>query len=126
MQEHKRLTDKEFLCSKISANILTPPISLKKIDKLTEYAKNHGTFYMGNKLCTGIEKYSSAFIACEGEVSIALDKAMAAKLIPSIIIAIGKNENADIKELSETLDTIFGEENTMACRNAISTSGGNN
>ena len=98
----------------------------KKIDKLTEYAKNHGTFYMGNKLCTGIEKYSSAFIACEGEVSIALDKAMAAKLIPSIIIAIGKNENADIKELSETLDTIFGEENTMACRNAISTSGGNN
>ena len=98
----------------------------KKIDKLEEYAKNRGAFHMGNKLCTGIERYSSAFIACEGEVPVALDKAMAAKLIPAIVIAISKNENSDVKELAETLDAIFGEENTMACRNAISTSGGNN
>lgn len=95
----------------------------KKIDKLEEYTKSHSPFHLGNKLCTGIEKYSSAFIACEGEISTAIDKAMASKLIPSVIIAINKNRNKDARGLGETLDAIFGEENTAACRNAISTSG---
>ena len=95
----------------------------KKIDKLEEYTKSHSPFHIGNKLCTGIERYSSAFIACEGEMTVAIDKAMASKLIPSVIIAVNKGKNKDARGLGETLDAIFGEENTTACRNAISTSG---
>ena len=95
----------------------------KKIDKLEEYTKLHTPYHIGNKLCTGMEKYSSTFIACEGEMSVAVDKAVAAKLLPSVIISISKNRNKDVRGLGETLDAIFGEENTTACRNALSTSG---
>ena len=95
----------------------------KKIDKLEEYTKHHTEFHIGNKLCTGIERYSSTFIACEGEMTTAVDKAIAAKLLPSVIIAINKNRNKDARGLGETLDAIFGEENTAACRNALSSSG---
>ena len=95
----------------------------KKIDKLEEYTKLHAPFSIGNKLCTGIEKYSSTFIACEGDMTVAIDKAVASKLLPSVIITVSNNRNKDARGLGETLDAIFGEENTTACRNTLSSSG---
>ena len=95
----------------------------KKIDKLEEYTNLHAKFHLGNKICTGIEKYSSTFIACEGEMNIAIDKAIAAKLLPYVIITINGNRNKEVRGLGETLDAIFGEENTAASRMTLSTSG---
>lgn len=95
----------------------------KKIDKLEEYTNLHAKFHLGNKICTGIEKYSSTFIACEGEMNTAIDKAVASKLLPYVILTVNNNRNKEARGLGETLDAIFGEENTAACRNMLSTSG---
>lgn len=95
----------------------------KKIDKIEEYTNLHAKFHLGNKICTGIERYSSTFIACEGEMNTAIDKAVASKLLPYVIITVNNNRNKDARGLGETLDSIFGEENTSACRNMLSTSG---
>ena len=95
----------------------------KKIDKLEEYTNLHAKFHLGNKICTGIEKYSSTFIACEGDMNTAIDKAVASKLLPYVILTVNSNRNKEARGLGETLDAIFGEENTAACRNMLSTSG---
>lgn len=91
----------------------------KKFDKLEEYINLHHPVHFGNKMWTGVEKYSSSFIACGGDMDMAVDRVLASKLLPSVVIAINKGQNKEAKGLGETLDTIFGEENTSVTRSTL-------
>lgn len=91
----------------------------KKLDRLEEYVNAYATYSIGNKLWTGFEKYIAAYIACDGERLEAMDKAIAARLLPSMIAVLSGKLSEDDQNLSDTLDTIFGEENTASCRRMI-------
>lgn len=91
----------------------------KKLDRLEEYVNSHVTYSIGNKLWTGFEKYIATYIACDGERSEAMDKAIAARLLPSMIAVLCGKLTEDDQSISDTLDSIFGEENTASCRRMI-------
>jgi hypothetical protein len=91
----------------------------KKLDRLEEYVKSHAEYSFGNKLWTGFEKYIATYIACDGERKEAMDKAISARLLASIISSLSGHISEEDQSLSDTLDTIFGEENTASCRRMI-------
>ena len=93
--------------------------SWKKLDRLEEYVKSHAEYSMGNKLWTGFEKYIATYIACDGERREAMDKAISARLLASMISALREKVLEDGQSLSDMLDSIFGEENTASCRRMI-------
>ena len=87
----------------------------KKLDKLEEYVNAQSPYSTGNKLWTSLEKYVATYIACEGDKREALDKAIAVKMIPSILSALKDCEIEEDKDLSSTLNRLFGEDNTIFC-----------
>jgi hypothetical protein len=91
----------------------------KKLDRLEEYVNSHAEYSFGNKLWTGFEKYIATYIACDGERKEAMDKAISARLLTSMITSLSGHLSEEDQSLSDTLDTIFGEENTAACRRMI-------
>ena len=91
----------------------------KKLDRLEEYVNEHAEYSFGNKLWTGFEKYIATYIACDGERKEAMDKAISARLLTSMISSLSGHLSEEDQSLSDTLDTIFGEENTASCRRMI-------
>ena len=62
-------------------------------------------------------------MACGFDEGEAIDEAMAAKLIPSVIAAVNGKLSGDDAGLIETLENIFGEDNVEACKDAVKNSG---
>ena len=81
------------------------------------------TFSFGNRLWLSVERYISLALACGMKCETGLDECMAAKILPSVVIALnGKIPNSDTG-LVETMSAIFGEENIFACKKAVKASG---
>ena len=91
----------------------------KKFDKLKDFVNYYAKYNLSNKLWTSFEKYVATYIACEGDRREALDKAIAYKLIPSIMSALKDCEFEEGKDLVSTLDRLFGEDNTAYSRKMI-------
>lgn len=83
----------------------------KKIDWINKKAEDYATFHMSNRLSLGIEQYAATFLACGGETETAIDYAMTARLIPSVIVATAAMQTAEDGTLDNTwIVSKFGED----------------
>lgn len=105
----------DYLSERSAGAYGIPEDSWKKIDKLAVYASNYSSFRIENKLCLSFERYASALMAAGIEGPQAVDSSMAAKLLPSIVIAtLGRIPDED-RSLEETIDAIFGSDILDEC-----------
>ena len=91
----------------------------KKIDKLMAYVANYSDFSMENKLCLALEKYATALMAAGIEIPVAVDAALAAKLLPGVAVAVMDKIPEDDRSLDEVLDNLFGEDIIDECREVL-------
>ena len=113
----------DYILEKIKSKNGISENAWKKIDSLEAYVKETTPYALSNRICISVEKFYTVFNACGGEEIEALDRALAARILPSMILALDSVEENEHKNLSEKLDMIFGEENVEASRSAIRASG---
>ncbi len=112
-----------YLCDRIKSSFVMDEEAWKKIDRVEAFAARHTEFHIGNKQWIGMETYLAVLASCEVDVPLALDEAMAVKLLPALIAALSGKLARDERGLGETLDIIFGDSNTLGCRKVIKESG---
>lgn len=95
----------------------------KKLDRLEAFAARYAPFGVGNKMSLGLEIYLAVLASSGEEVAVALDKALAVKMLPAIISTLSGKIGRDECGLGETLDSIFGEDHTIYCRKTLKESG---
>ena len=107
------ILDKEAKCE-------VPEELWKKVDKLEKYVADHAEYQIGNKLWLNFEKHIALLVSCGIALPVASDAAIAVRLLPSMTVSLDGNLADDDKNLVETLDFIFGDDNTGKCREFIS------
>ncbi len=112
-----------YLCDKLKSAFLIDEPIWKKIDQLEAFAARYTPFHIGNKLWLGLEAYLAVLTDAKIDAASALDEALAVKLLPVLIQALADKLSRDSAGLGETLDRIFGDDNTVLCRKAIKDSG---
>ena len=95
----------------------------KKIDSIEAFVNSSVAYSIGNRICIAVERYFAVYRSCGGEDKDALDRVLAARVIPSVIVALDTVEENEQKNLSEKLDLVFGEENVDVSRFVIRSSG---
>jgi hypothetical protein len=90
----------------------------KKIDALEEYVNTLSPFVLGNKKWQRLEKYSSAYIACGGEVEEALDNTISSEIMFVALKTIYEKSRA-AEGLKDKLYNILGEDSCSECKNAM-------
>ncbi|MBQ7290321.1 MAG: glycoside hydrolase family 3 C-terminal domain-containing protein [Clostridia bacterium] len=113
----------EYFCDKLSSSLSVGEDVWKKLDKFEKFVSSHASFSLGNRLWLSMEKYISLAIACGIKCETVIDECMAAKILPSVIIALNGKISAGEAGLMETMAAIFGEENIFACKKALKASG---
>jgi len=113
----------EYLCEKISSKSEVSEATWKKVDRLESFASARTAYSISNKLWLCLERYVGTYMACGFDEGEAIDEAMAAKLIPSVIAAVNGKLSGDDAGFIETLENIFGEDNVEACKDAVKNSG---
>ena len=113
----------EYLCEKLASRLSVDESVWKRVDRLESFVAAHAPYRIGNKLWLCLEKYIGAFMACGAEQSEAVDEGIAAKLIPTMVIAANGTFSAEEDGFVATLESIFGEDNADACKRAVKTSG---
>ncbi|MBR5140479.1 MAG: glycoside hydrolase family 3 C-terminal domain-containing protein [Clostridia bacterium] len=91
----------------------------KKVDKIEKYAKRFSDYRIGNKLWLAFEKHIAMLLSSGMVISEALDVAVAARLIPSISVALKGVVPEDEQSLAEILEFVFGEGNADRSRRII-------
>ena len=91
----------------------------KNVDRLEGFVNEKTPYHIGNKLFLQLEKYMAVYTACHGEMGEALDSAVAGKLLPGILNMLKGNETLQDTDLSQVVESIFGEENAQSCCNVI-------
>lgn len=91
----------------------------KKLDRLEEYVNARNQFSVGNRVWLGLEKFAYTYMACGGTELVAVDEAMAARVMPLALAALSGNELETDAGVAETLDLIFGEEKIEACKDIV-------
>ena len=91
----------------------------KKVDRLEEYVRFHTEYSLTNKMWLCLEKYAYVCVACGADTDNAIDRAMCAKLIPSVISALKGNLTSEDRSVSDTLDVLFGEDCVENCKKLI-------
>ena len=87
----------------------------KKVDKLVAYVNKCAPFSIGNKQWVGMEKYASAFSACGGDISDAIDRMLSVKAVASMLNALSRVDEKI--NLGEALEEVFGEGNVdISCK----------
>ncbi len=109
----------DYLSGKASRAHLVDESAWKKIDRFESYVNTYEKYHIGNKIWLGLEKFSSVYLACDGDKNEALDNAMAVKLIPSVMKALNGKLSKEDRGVSETLDSIFGGEVLDECHKMI-------
>lgn len=113
----------EYLCEKVSSKFEINEFTWKKVDKLEAFIASRAPYRINNKLWLCLEKYAGTYMACDHEEGNALDEAIAAKILPSMIAAANGTFAANDTGILETLETLFGEDNVEACKKMLKTSG---
>lgn len=91
----------------------------KKIDKLEKYVSEHADYRIGNKLWLNFEKNIALLVSCGLDLSAATDSTVAARLLPSMSVSLDGNLGDEDKSIVETLEFIFGDDNTGKCKDFI-------
>ena len=113
----------DYLRDRLRSDFSADEDTWKKVDRLEAYAAGHSGFRMSNKLWLGMEMYMAALMSAGAEEPAARDEAMAVNLIPSLTASLNGRIPRDARGLSETLDAVFGEDQTALCRKAVKESG---
>jgi len=113
----------EYLCEKLASGFEVDEATWKKVDRLEAFIAARAPYHISNKLWLCLERYVGTYLACGAEQNEAIDEGMAAKLLPSMIIAADGQISADDAGFAETLESIFGEDNVDACKNIVKTCG---
>jgi beta-glucosidase len=108
----------EYLVDRVDAQYSVDEALWKKIDRVEEYASQRTEYHIHNKTWLCLEKYALVYLACGGEMMDAIDFAMRAKLVPSIISALKKLEERE-HGLVDTFEMIFGEDEAETCKTMI-------
>ena len=96
----------------------------KKLDRLEEYVNSHSEFKIGNKMWLGMEKFVYAYIAGGGETAVAIDEAVASKVMSAALCAVGQSKSDTEVGMIETLELIFGDDKIAACKKVVDYSAG--
>lgn len=91
----------------------------KKVDKLAEFVRGFADYSIGNKQWLSMERYVAVFVACRGEIYEALDRAVAARIVPSAIALTQATPGGAHMGLSDEIEKIFGENNAEFSRRVI-------
>ena len=91
----------------------------KGVDSLEAFVRERTPFHIGNKLFLQLERYMAIYAACEEDLHEALDCAVASKLMPGILNLLKGNEGMADVDLAQIVESIFGEEYSIACTNVI-------
>ncbi len=121
--EHFSFGQIMYLTSKAVAAFEINEDICKKIDRLEAFVKQFSEYHLGNKMWLGIEAYYAMLCAADVENENIIDRSLAVKLIPSVIASLSSKLSKEETGLGETLDAIFGYENTQHCRKVIKNSG---
>ena len=113
----------DYLTDRVKSRFEVDEETWKRIDRLEDYTNRHEPYRIGNKLWVGFETYAAVYMACDSTEEEALDRAVAAKLLPSVIRTVSGRIDKEERGLAETLDSIFGEDHTAACRRTVAESG---
>ncbi len=113
----------DYLCDRLRSGFTVDEDTWKKIDRLEAYAARFGEFRMENKIWLGLEQYMAALMSMDVSEAAAQDEAMAVKLLPALIPALSGRIPRDERGFCETLDAIFGDDNTALCRRTVKESG---
>lgn len=112
-----------YLCDRVRSSLTVDEEIWKRLDRLEAYAARFGEFRVSNKLWLGLETYLAVLLAGGGEEASALDETLAVRLIPSLLHALDGKLPKEERSLSETLDSLLGEDRTALCRRAVKESG---
>ena len=112
-----------YLCDRLQVGFAAGEDTWKRIDRLEAYAARFGDFTVTNKLWLGLETYLSALLTEEPDPAVALDAALAARLMPALISALSGKLPREERSLTETLDAVLGEGNATLCRRTVKESG---
>ena len=91
----------------------------KKVDKLAEFVRGFAEYSIGNKQWLSMERYVAVFAACRGDIPEALDRAVAARIVPSVIAQTVTSPDGAHMGLSDEIEKIFGENNAEISRRVI-------
>ena len=111
----------EYLTDRIASNFAVDEEIWKRIDRLEAYVDGITPYHIGNKLWLCMEKYALVHVACESEMADAVDSAVCAKLLPSMIANMKGKLPKDEKSFAETVEGIFGEGRAERCVRFIKT-----
>ena len=109
----------DFLAEKAAAKFIVEEEIWKKVDRFEEYVNGKTAYHIGNKAWLGLERFAYTYMACGGEKADAVDYALSAKIISSVLVALNGKLGEEDSGVSETLELVFGEDNVYACKNIV-------
>ena len=109
----------DYMCDRVARNSEVDESVWKKVDKLEDFVGKYAEYSIGNKQWLSMEKYVAVFTACAGDMTDAVDRAVAARLVPSIVSTAFTTEKGAQMELSEEMEKIFGENNVDLSRRIV-------
>lgn len=115
----------DWLVERTASRVSVDEELWKKIDRFEEKINSQTPFHIGNKLWLCLEKFAYVYMACGGDQMNAVDEAVAAKLMVPVMLAQKDVTADDDKSLEETMEAIFGEDRTEACKRVIRACGSN-
>lgn len=83
----------------------------KMIDSLEEFVNERTPYHIGNKIFLQLECYLAVYQATKGEISEGVDSMLASRLLPAIVAMLKGNPQMAEVDFSQTIESIFGEEN---------------
>ncbi len=113
----------QYLADRARAGFALDEEIWKRFDRLEAYVARHGDFSIGNKQWLGLESYLAALMEAGYDRAAALDEALAATVLPSVIPALHGKLSREERGLGETLDVLFGDGETTRCRRMLKRAG---
>ncbi len=97
----------------------------KKMDKLEEFLNERLSIRFSNPLIRRMERYSSIYLACGGEINDAMDAMLVAMVLPIIANAAPEQLNASGSRVGivEAMANIFGADNIPLCMRSLQNMG---
>ena len=109
----------DYIADKAKGQVEISEDTWKKVDKLERFAREFSDYRFGNKLWLGFERHVAVLLSSGEELADALDIAIATRLLASIASVVSAADSAEDKSLADTVEFIFGAENTEFSRGVI-------
>ena len=115
----------DFLLDKVKTRFIISEDTWKKFDRFEAFVNGVSPYALENRVCIAVERFFAVFCAAGGDTNEAIDRAISARILSSVIITLNNAEDKENRNLTEKLEMIFGEENIDVCRAFIRAAGSN-